>query len=364
MTRILISAGEPSGDLHASRLVKETKNIAPDIEFVGFGGPLMQKEGVKLLYSIEDLDIVGFQEAILKYNKINEILKNLVRTAKDSVDAAIMVDYPGFNLKLASKLHKMGIKTFYYIVPQVWAWGKWRVGLLKKYIDRAIVILPFEEKFLRMYGIYARYVGHPIIDIINEDIDYIPREDGKLHISLLPGSRKDEIRRLLPKMLAIKKRIEERIPDTIFLLSLLMEKVPEYLRSEPNLKIFKGRARAVIRVSDFVVVASGTASLEAGLLGKPMVVLYMLSEVSWILANLIAKVPYASLVNLLLGKEAVPEILQHINPVKVADWIVDTLKNPENYNKIKEELSKLPEILKGGGAALRAANIIVNEIGG
>ncbi len=364
MTRILISAGEPSGDLHASRLVKEIKLILHEIEFVGFGGSLMEKEGVKLLYSIEDLDIVGFQEAILKYNKVNEILKNLVRTAKDGVDAAIMVDYPGFNLKLASKLHKMGIKTFYYIVPQVWAWGKWRVGLLKKYIDRAIVILPFEEKFLRMYGVEAEYVGHPIIDIIKEDNDHIPREDGKLHISLLPGSRKDEIRRLLPKMLAIKKRIEERMPDTIFLLSLLMENVPDYLKDEPNLKIFKGRARAVIRASDFVVVASGTASLEAGLLGKPMVVLYMLSEISWLLANFIAKVPYASLVNLLLGREAVPEILQHINPVKVADWIVDTLKNPENYNKIKDELSRLPKILKGGGAASRAARIIVQEIGG
>ena len=364
MTKILISAGEPSGDLHAARLVREIKKILPGAEFVGLGGKLMRAEGVRLLYSIEDLDIVGFQEAILKYKRINEILKSMVRTSNDGVTHAIMVDYPGFNLKLAGKIHRLGIKTFYYIVPQVWAWGRWRVGLLKKYIDKAIVILPFEEPFLKMYGINANYVGHPIIDIINEDKDEIERENGKIHIALLPGSRKDEIRRLLPKMLQIKHYIEKKLPETVFLLSYMLDEIPEFLKREQNLKIFKGRARGIIRASDFVIVASGTASLEAGLLGKPMVVLYMLSELSWWLANIIARVPYASLVNLLLGREVVPEILQHIDPVRVANWVVETLKDQERYNKIKNELSKLPVILKGGGAARRAAQIISQEIGG
>ncbi len=363
MTKFLISAGEPSGDLHASRLVDEIRKLKPDAQFIGLGGPRMEKSGVRLLYSIDDLDIVGFQEAIFKYRKINDILKNLVRASRNGVVHAIFVDYPGFNLKLASKLKTFGIKTFYYIVPQVWAWGRWRVGLLKKYIDKAIVILPFEEKFLRLYGIDATYVGHPIIDIVNEDRDIIEREEGKVHIALLPGSRKDEIRRLLSRMIEIKRNIEREIPDSVFLLSLLLDEVPEYLRNEPRLKIFHGRARAVIRASDFVIVASGTASLEAGLLGKPMVVLYMLGEISWILANLIARVPYASLVNLLLGREVVPEILQHIDPEKVAREVVSTIKNREKYNKIKRELQKLPGILKGGGAARRAAEIIVNEIG-
>ncbi len=362
MTKILISAGEPSGDLHASRLVEEIKGILPDAKFVGLGGRRMEKSGVDLLYSIEDLDIVGFQEAILKYRKIHEILKELVRVSRNRVSHAIFVDYPGFNLKLAGKLHSLGIKTFYYIVPQVWAWGRWRVGLLKKYIDKAIVILPFEENFLRKYGIEATYVGHPIVDIVKEDNDEIQRENGKIHIALLPGSRKDEIRRLLTRMIEIKRYIEGKIPDSVFLLSLLLDEVPGSLRNEKNLKIFHGRARAVIKASDFVIVASGTASLEAGLLGKPMVVLYMLGEISWILANLIARVPYASLVNLLLGKEVVPEILQHIDPEKVALEVVETIKNPGKYNKIKSELQKLPGILKGGGAARRAAEIIVNEI--
>ncbi len=363
MTKILISAGEPSGDLHASRLVEEIKKILPDTEFTGLGGHRMEKSGVKLLYSIEDLDIVGFQEAILKYRKINEILKNLVRASRDGITHAIFVDYPGFNLKLASKLKPAGIKTFYYIVPQVWAWGRWRVGLLKKYIDKAIVILPFEESFLKNYGIDATYVGHPIVDIVNEDRDEIERENGKVHIALLPGSRKDEIRRLLSRMIEIKRHIEKRIPDSVFLLSLLLDEVPDDLKRESNLKIYHGRARAVIKASDFVIVASGTASLEAGLLGKPMVVLYMLGEISWILANLIARVPYASLVNLLLGKEVVPEVLQHIDPERVANEVVETLKNREKYNKIKRELQKLPGILKGGGAARRAAEIIAKEIG-
>jgi lipid-A-disaccharide synthase len=359
MVRIFVSAGEPSGDMHAARLVRELKNLRSDLEFTGLGGRKLMEEGVNLTHTFEDFSIVGFQEAFTKLPIIKRVLRDLVKEARDT-KLAILVDYPGFNLKLARHLKNAGIKTVYYIVPQVWAWGKWRVRILKKYIDLALVIFPFEEPFFKEWGINAVYVGHPILDLINEEDSTIERPNSKYVVGLLPGSRRDEIRRLLPKMLQIKRELEKKAKDITFILSLLSD-IPDEVEGE-NLIVHRGEARSIMRVSDLLIAASGTVSLEAGLLGKPIIILYMLSELSWIIAKRLAKVPYISLVNILLNERVIPEFLQHIHPEEISETALKYLEDPETPVKMEKIKRKLENVLGKPGAVRRAAERIINEI--
>lgn len=359
MLKIFISAGEPSGDMHAARLVRELKKLRNGLGFIGLGGKDLRKEGVHLIHTFEDLSIVGFQEAFTRFPIIKRVLKDLVRGARNT-NLAILVDFPGFNLKLAKYLKNAGIKTIYYIVPQVWAWGKWRVKLLKKYTNLTLVIFPFEEPLLKQWGVRALYVGHPILDLLNEENKSIERPPSRYVVGLLPGSRDDEIRRLLPKMLAIKRELEKKLEDVSFILSLVSD-TPERIE-EKNLKIIKGEARSIMKVSDLLIAASGTVSLEAGLLGKPIIILYMLSEISWIIAKRVARVPYISLVNILLNERIIPEYLQHIHPEEIGKTALRYLKDPETPSKMNDIKRKLKKVLGEPGAVRRAAEKIIEEI--
>ncbi len=362
--RFFISAGEPSGDLHASLLVKALREHLPDARFVGMGGSLMRAEGVQLIHSFEEDAVIGFLEAAFKFRRLKKTMAELVRAAREA-DVAIMVDYPGFNLKMASYIKSIGIKTVYYIVPQVWAWGGWRVRSLKRFIDLALVILPFEEPFLRRYGIDARFVGHPIVDIVDGDREKVEVEHGKRWtVGLLPGSRPDEIRRLLPKMIRIKEALSRKLDgDVHYLISIMDERFCPNGLAEDDITLLKGMARPIMRSSDLVLLASGTASLEAGLIGVPMIVLYMLSDVSWLLAKLMARVKYASLVNILLNKEAVPEFVQHIHPDEIAELAVTLLKDEDRRNSMLADLQRLRKMLARKDAVRRAAGYIIEKFG-
>jgi lipid-A-disaccharide synthase len=361
MKRLLVTAGEPSGDLHASRLIREIRKLRADVHVFGLGGDRMGSEGADILYTPDDLDIVGFQEAVLKLRRIRRIMAGLARAGR-TADLAVLVDYPGFNLRLARHLKAQGVRTVYYIVPQVWAWGSWRVRWLRRYVDQALCILPFEEAFLRRFGVKARYVGHPVIDILEDETDGTtlgPMDEPV--VALLPGSRGDEVKRLMPRMLEIRRRISERRPDVRFLLSSVPDvHVPE----ERNLTVIRGRARDILRASDVAVLASGTVSLEAGLLGTPMIVLYMLSEVSWRLVRLLARVRYASLVNLLLGSRVVPEHLQHVDPDAIAREVLDLLENPAERERITGALSRLWSLLGRESASRKAARVVCSMLDG
>ena len=360
---IFLSSGEPSGDIHGARLVRELRKLLPGARFLGLGGPEMANEGVEILIPPEKLAIVGFQEALLHIKQVLDIMKTLVRKAVREADLAVFIDYPGFNLRLARYLHNAGIKTVYYIVPQVWAWGTWRTHLLRKYIDRALVILPFEEDFLRKRGVRAEYVGHPLIDMLSEDSDEVERDGDVPHIAMLPGSRVDEIRRLLPRLINIREEIRRELPGCRFLFSLLHDEDLGSQLEAHDTRIFRGRARGILRASDYAIVASGTVSLEAGLLEKPMSVLYMLSDLSWFLGKRLAKVPYVSLVNILLGREVVREYIQHIDEKKIAREAASLLLDPDLYRKKKEELRQLRQILGAGGATKKAAMRIAELLG-
>ncbi len=360
---IFISAGEPSGDLHASALVRKLKERLPDARFVGMGGSLMAAEGVELIHSFEEDAVVGFLEAAFKFRRLKKIMADLIGVAKHA-DVAIMVDYPGFNLRLASYIKPFGVNTVYYIVPQVWAWGGWRVRDLRKYIDLALVILPFEEPLLRRYNIDARFVGHPVVDLVENDREELEIQHGKRWtVGLLPGSRPDEIRRLLPRMLAIREEISRRLGgDVHFIVSLMDNRfLTRELTSASDITVCRGRARAIMRSSDLVLLASGTASLEAGLIGVPMIVLYMLSDVSWLLAKLIARINFVSLVNILLGRRTVPEFVQHIHPREIAELSVKLLTDTDARDRMIAELRRLKHILGARGAARNAAEHIIRK---
>jgi len=358
MLKFFISAGEYSGDIHAAYLVRELKKIFPDAIFSGIGGDNMRREGVELIQHINDMGIIGFQEALRGVFKLRNLLKMSIEVIKN-MDICIFVDYPGFNLKLSSYTKRAGKINYYYIAPQVWAWWNFRVKFIKKNFDYVFVILPFEEHFYRKYGIRVKYVGSPVLDsVLNAHVKEIKIPEGKKIIGLLPGSRYDEVRRLVPRLMKIKKILEEDRKDLHFLMSL----VPDFkVGEEENLTILRGEAYEIMNASDFLIVASGTASLEAALFGKPMVVIYALSEFSWILAKLLARVKYASLVNILADEMVVPEFIQHIPEREIARLILEYLDNKELYNNTMSRILKIRDSLKPG-AARRAALLIKKEV--
>jgi len=359
--RVFISTGETSGDKHAANLIRALKRRKKDWGFIGIGGPYMSEEGVKIIFPANKLSVIGFQEALTKLKKLRELLKEAVKSATTS-DLAILVDNPGFNLRLARSLYLRGIPVVYYIVPQIWAWGSWRIRSIKKYVDLALPILPFEEPYLKRFGIHAHYVGHPILDDLPlEKAGELPLFD-QPQIGFFPGSREDEIRRLLPRMKRIMEKIRVHLPDAHFHLSLLSPRGAEFFNDRDDTTVYFGDAHRVILNSHVVVAASGTVSLEAGLLGRPQVVVYVLSDLSWFVATALAKVRNVSLVNILLKKEVVPEYLQRINPDVVAKTVSDLIKDKKRYESIREELFKLKDILGCGSAPEKAASTIINFV--
>ncbi|NPA80618.1 MAG: lipid-A-disaccharide synthase [Thermotogae bacterium] len=330
--RVFISTGEKSGDQNAAYLVRRLKGRFPELTFVGMGGENLRREGVKLVADPSEVAVVGLQEAIRKLGRINRLKSLVLREALES-DIFLAVDFPGFNLPLAMKLKEYGKKVIYYIAPQVWAWGRWRVRHLAR-LDGVMVVLPFEEPFLQSYGVRATFVGHPAADM---------RASGRygregFTVGFLPGSRRDEVRRLLPRMERVAREIRRVRPDARLLFSLNSDVKPDV----EGVETVRGEGREVIASSDVVVMASGTATLEAALEGKPAVVLYALSEVSWWLGRLLVKTRCISLPNIILGERVYPEHVQHIDPVKVAR---DVFSLYERRDEIARRLKVIERML-------------------
>ncbi len=330
--RVFVSTGERSGDQNAAYVVGRIREMFPDVTFVGMGGENLRKVGVEVIADPSDIAVVGFQEALRRLGKVNRLRSLVLREALKS-DLFLAVDFPGFNLPVALKLKEYGKKVIYYIAPQVWAWGKWRVRHLAR-LDGVMVVLPFEEPFLRSYGVRAFFVGHPAASVRGRGV--FRRED--FTVGFLPGSRKDEVRRLLPRMVRIARQIRAEREDVRFLFSLPDD------RSLPleGAERVVGMGREVIASSDVLVMASGTATLEAAVEGKPAVVLYALSEISWWLGRFLVKTRCISLPNIILGEKVYPEYVQHIDPRKVAR---DVLNLYGARGEIGKKLSRIKEVL-------------------
>ncbi len=370
---ILIIAGEPSGDMRAAELVKELKKMVPGAIFWGVGGDLSAAEGVELVEHIKNLSIMGIWEAVKKLPQIRAQYKALTEEVlKRNPDLAILVDYPGFNLKMARFLHSENIPVAYYIIPQVWAWGAGRVKALKKYVDRCMVLFNFEKDFLEARGATATFAGHPLVDKAAEHTR-ISREKAsgdKCSIALLPGSRKNEVRSLLPVMLAAADRIALKKKNVRFVCaetsSLDKELYDRIFDEHKTIEISRvtDNTFAVLDESDFAMVTSGTATLEAALMGTPMIVTYRTSLLTAYLSRLVIDVNYLGLVNLIAKKEICPELLQEdATPKKISAKVLEILGDPSKIDLMKKELKHVRDALGEKGAARTAAAAICDLIG-
>ena len=368
--RVMIVAGEASGDLHGGNLVRAMHRIDPDIRFTGVGGKQMQRAGVELLADVADMAVVGLTEVVFRLRMILGVLRRLkALLKKDPPDLVILIDYPDFNLPLARTAKKCGVKVLYYISPQVWAWRKGRVKTIRETVDRMVVILPFEEKFYRDAGIDVTFVGHPLLDEVRkkyerpEALKRFGLREEAVTIAVLPGSRRNEVAALLPEMLRACRILTERISPIQFILPIAGTLDPAFVRNilRPfpiRVNVVPDEIYDVIAVADAAMVASGTATLETALLETPMVVIYKVSGVSYAVGRRVIRVDHISLVNLIAGRAVVPELIQaEANPERIAAEVGQIVTRREKAREMRAALAEIREKLGTPGASQRTAQI-------
>ena len=352
--RVLIVAGEASGDQHAARLVEQVRQHAPDITFSGIAGPAMRALGVEPLYPAERLSIVGLWEAVRHLRALLAIIADLrERMRREPPALLILVDLPEFNLRLAREAKRLGVPVLYYISPQIWAWRQGRVKKIAQRVDHMAVIFPFEVDFYRRAGVPVTFVGHPLLE---EPIPHPAREawcaqhglePPRPLVALLPGSRESEIERLLPAMLEAARRLRERLPAVQFVLpraatlpeAAIRERVAE---AGVEVTVTAGESRQAMAVADAVLVASGTATLEVALAGTPMVIIYRVAPLTaWLMRRLL-KIEHVGLCNIAAGTRVVPELLQEeATPDRMAAELARYLEEPDHARTTRARLGEV-----------------------
>jgi lipid-A-disaccharide synthase len=366
--RYYVIAGEASGDLHGSRLIREIKLLDPDAEFRCWGGDRMQQAGGVIVKHYRDLAFMGFIEVILN---LRTILGNIRFCKKDLVtwkpDALILVDYPGFNMRIAKFAHDKGFRVIYYIAPQMWAWRQKRVHKLNKITDLAFVVLPFEKDFHARFGYHVEFVGHPLLDSVNEfepDPDFLVQNEltGKPIIAIVPGSRKQEISRILPIMLSIVPQFEQ-YQFVITGVSSLENSFYQKFLGGRHIRIITGKTYDLLHNSVAAIVTSGTATLETGLLGIPQVVCYRMSFITALLAWIVVKVENISLVNLVIGRRSVAELIQYrFTKNSLGRELRLILEDEKTKQRIQDDYHEMKIKLGEKGASAKAARIIVANL--
>ncbi len=357
---ILVVCGETSGDQHAANLVRELRKRIPDCTILALGGDRVKSAGARLIHHIDEYSIMGFSGVLTNLPKFAKLERALKRVLADGVDLFIPVDYPGLNLRLAAYARKLGVPVLYYISPQVWAWGRGRVNKLAKSVNYMAVILPFEEKIYRDKGIPVEFVGHPFV----EDHELpIPQDQGKrAGVGLLPGSRAQEVRRILPVLLKTAERIRRERPEERFTIGV-SPSVPLALyhtilarhrveaRLEPN-------TLDVMASSRLLLVASGTATLQGALFRTPLIIVYRLSLINYLIARMLVKITHIGLVNIILGEEICPEFVQvEARPESIAEEALSLLGNRAQCERMISRFDALRSVLSGGGGCRRVAEI-------
>lgn len=368
-----IVAGEASGDLHASNLMKAIKARDPEAQFRCWGGDLMEAAGGDIVKHYRELAFMGFWEV---FTNLNTVLRNIRICETDILlyepDALILVDYPGFNLRIADFAKSNGLKVYYYISPQIWAWKKGRIKKIKRCVDEMMVILPFEKDFYAKQGMDVHYVGHPLLDAVskdlkdNEDVKQFRTQhqlDDREIIALLPGSRKQEILAILPQML----KMVDLYPQYQFVLSVVNwqpKSLYDKLLNGKSVKCVSGSTYPLLASAKAVIVASGTATLETAMIGTPQVVCYAGSEISYLIAkNLIKGINYISLPNLIMDKKVVTELIQHdFNTQTLTEELRKITEDEDNIAAMKNDYQQLYKLLGDGSASAKAADVVLNAI--
>ncbi len=365
---LVIVAGEVSGDMHAAGLIAEIKKMKPNIKFSGIGGDSMINEGFRAIFHIKQLAFLGFSEVLRHLPTIRKVFRDLIKHIHEAKpQAVILVDYPGFNLRLAKKIKKMNIPVIYYISPQLWAWGTRRVKRIKKYVDHMLVLFPFEVEFYARYGIQADYVGHPLVDnYYNQVRPKSFNPSGEIVLGLLPGSRMQELSNLLVNMIATCKVLHQKnLVDRVLVASV--NHIPDsvynqYIGEESYIKLYRGNMDGFYNQLDAALVSSGTATLETAYFRVPMIIVYKVHQLTWILGKMLVRLKFIGLANIVAGEKVADELLQDDFQIqKAAILLAGLLQQPVN-NEIREKLKIIQEKLGPPGASSQAAKKIMDYI--
>lgn len=360
--KIFISAGDPSGDIHAARMMQQLNKMHGNLEFFGIGGEKMKMQGLESFADIKDISVVGFWEVAKKYSFFSKLLeksKNEIKSRK--ADVVIPVDYPGFNFKIAGYSKSQNIPVIYYIAPQLWAWGKNRAKKLSGSVDKLLTVFPFEEEYFGKFGINAEFVGHPLLE--DEDIKKpVPGfEERENIIALLPGSRKQEIEKHIDIFADISEKLHLILPDYKFLIAKTTNVDDIYYKfKSKNVKIdFTENSRELMRISKAGIVKSGTSNLEAALCGLPFAMVYKTSAFTYYMGKSLINLPWISIVNILLNKTVVREFIQKdLVPDKVAKYTSAFIRDRDLYDKTQQDFLKIRNMLGNKIASENSAKII------
>lgn len=370
--RLMIVAGEASGDKHAAHLAAALKAIHPQTQFFGSGGDEMRAVGVETLIDVRELAIMGALEVAAALPKFLRVFRQLREAATArKPDAVILVDWPEFNLRLAKKLKRDGHRVFYYISPQVWAWRSYRVAQIKRDVERMLVILPFEKEFYERHGVQVEYVGHPLLDSVRvtatreEFCRKYKLDPTRQIIALLPGSRRKEVAYILPPMLDAVRALQAINPALQFVLAL----APTIAREQanisllPTLTVVENDTYNAVAAAELTVVASGTATLETAIIGTPLIVCYRASALNWRLFTPFIKVSFVGMPNLIAGREVAPELLQNdLTGEKLARQITQWLGDAKRLQQARVDLQEVRQKLGEAKASQRAARVILTSL--
>lgn len=374
--KLMIVAGEASGDKHAAHLVAALKSLRPaaQFEFFGSGGDDMRAAGVNTLVDVRELAIMGALEVAGALPKFLRVFRQLREAAQaQKPDAVILVDWPEFNLRLAKKLKRDGHRVFYYISPQVWAWRSYRVRQIKRDVERMLVILPFEKAFYEQHGVQVDYVGHPLLDsvrVTKSRVEFCQQyglDAARPIVALLPGSRRKEVTYILPPMIEAAKELNQSHPELQLVIALAptiaRDQIDTLIESLPNLTLIENDTYNAVAAADLAVVASGTATLETAIIGTPLIVCYRASELNWKLFTPFIKVPFVGMPNLIAGREIAPELLQdQLTGANLAQHVLEFVNDPARLAQAQENLAEVKEKLGEAKASLRAAEVILASL--
>jgi lipid-A-disaccharide synthase len=365
-----LSCGEPSGDLYAGALTRELRALSPGIAVAGLGGPEFAAAGGRLIADYRGLAVTGLTEAIGKLPKSLATLRQLVADARrERPDALVVIDFPDFNFRLTRRIHKLGVPIVFYISPQIWAWRAGRLKTIREVAARVLVIFPFEEKIYQDAGVPVEFVGHPLVELA---VGVEPRAELRRRlgldaalpvVALLPGSRTNEVRRILGDLVAAAAQVRSRVRGAQFIVARAPHLDDELFAAAKSLAgcaIVEGETDAALRAADLALTASGTATVQAALHDTPMVIVYRLSPLTYKLGRPLVKVDTYGMVNLIAGERVVPELIQdNFTPGAVADEAISILTDPARTLRIREGLARVRERLGGAGASRRAAEAIL-----
>ncbi len=371
---LLVVAGEASGDLHGSKLVARFRSLAPNVAVYGVGGERMRAAGVETVYASEDFAVVGFVEVLRHVPRLKRAMDHLTRLVRErGTRVAVLIDYPGFNLALARRLKALGVRVLYYVSPQVWAWGEGRVAKIARRVDRMVVVFAFEKDFYEERGVDSVFVGHPLLEEPGLVVAPPPKDDigDPPRLTLLPGSRRQEVARHLPPMLGAVDLLRRGI-DRLDVSLVCAEGIDlSELVGMDALEAAGVSVRApelrhdLMRDSSALLVSSGTATLEAACLGTPMVVLYRMSPLSYLIARTVVRIPDIALVNVVAGRRIVPELVQReVTPERLARETLPYLTDRELVRNLSRQLLEVRESLGAAGASERVARIALDMMGG